>query len=228
MHIRVLMLGSAAQVTGWAERTWPIAPDATAAEVFAQLAAEYPRLAEARARLKLAINEAYAPDHTPLKPGDELAIIPPVSGGASQPEVVPYLTLVTHNPLDLAGLLADLPSAADGAIATFAGVVRPETNPDGQSLRYLEYTAHERMAERELSRIAAELAERDDVSIIRIVHRLGRLALGEASAIIVVAAPHRAAAFEVCREAIERIKESVPIFKREIWATGEPTWVNGI
>ncbi|RMF84042.1 MAG: molybdenum cofactor biosynthesis protein MoaE [Planctomycetota bacterium] len=114
-----------------------------------------------------------------------------------------------------------------GALLTFAGVVRSETNDAGQPLLALEYTAYEPMALAEMQRIVEQTAAEFDLNGVRFVHRLGTLAVGEASVLAVVSSGHRAAGFDACRALIERLKESVPIFKREIWADGSRTWVEG-
>lgn len=135
---------------------------------------------------------------------------------------------LTRDPISLSGLAGSLTTAADGAIAGFEGVVRAEKSPAGHDLVALDYTAYEPMAERELLRICTEAATNRDVSTILAVHRLGRLAIGEASIVIVVRSPHRAAAFDVCRAVIELTKVDLPVFKREIWSGGDATWVDSL
>jgi molybdopterin synthase catalytic subunit len=132
---------------------------------------------------------------------------------------------VTDRPLDAARLLADSLSPADGAALLFWGVVRNEH--DGRAVSHLEYSAYAAMAEAEMRRIADEAAERFGTGDIRVVHRVGRLEIGEASVAIVVAAPHRAEAYEASRYVIEELKRRVPVWKREGYVDGESEWVPG-
>lgn len=135
---------------------------------------------------------------------------------------------LVREPIDPDALAAEVAHDGVGAFATFVGVVRAEKNAAGQALLALDYTAHEKMALSEMHRIGSEVADRFPIHAARIVHRLGTLRIGEASIAIIVASPHRAAAFDACREMIERIKADVPIFKRELWSGGEATWVNPV
>src|SRR5262245_13568338 len=133
-----------------------------------------------------------------------------------------------REPIDVAGLAAEFGDASCGAIATFIGVVRAETRADGAKLEALEYTAYEAMAQAELQGLCEAMLREFPVFAVRAVHRLGVMKIGEASVALVVSAGHRAAAFDACRELMERIKRNVPIFKREIWADGGRTWVDPV
>lgn len=135
---------------------------------------------------------------------------------------------LVRDPIDTVQLENEVRGARVGAVATFVGVVRTETRADGVLLRALEYTAYEPMAMRMMEQLAAEAAQQDDGCAVRLVHRLGTLHIGEASVAVVVGSPHRAAAFDVCRSLIERLKAEVPIFKREIWDDGGASWVNEV
>jgi len=135
---------------------------------------------------------------------------------------------LVREPIDVAALVREVADATVGAVATFVGVVRRGIGPGGQPLVALEYTAYEPMALAEMERLAQEALRQYELHAVRVVHRLGRLNIGEASVAVVVSAPHRAAAFDACREIIERLKVQVPIFKREIWSGGAATWVNSI
>ena len=167
-------------------------------------------LGEEPAGLVYAVNRAYVERGTPLVDGDEVALIPPVSGGAF---------LLSDEPLSLERVAAEVASDGAGAIATFVGTTRVDESGDA-SVEYLEYEAYQPMADRKLEEIGAEIEERWDVGHVSIVHRLGRVNPGEASVAIVVASPRRGPAFEASRYAIERIKEVVPIWKREVWSDG--------
>jgi len=191
---------------GYAERE--LEDVASVREVWArlELGAEPPGLL-------YAVNREYAPPHTTLSDGDEIALIPPVSGGAFR---------LTEAPLDLAALTAEVADERAGAIATFAGTVRRESR--GKIVLYLEYEAYAEMAENVISQIAAQLQERYDLCGIAVAHRLGRVDVGEASVAIAVSAPHRADALAACREAIDTLKQTVPLWKKEVYEGGEE-WI---
>jgi molybdopterin synthase catalytic subunit len=132
--------------------------------------------------------------------------------------------LLTRAPLDRDGLISSVAYSGGGALVTFEGVVRD--NARGKAVRYLEYEAYIEMAEARMQAIAADVRERWDITHVAIAHRLGRLEIGEASVIIVVASPHRAEAFDACRYIIDTLKTTVPIWKKEVATDGEE-WVEG-
>jgi molybdopterin synthase catalytic subunit len=177
---------------------------------------DHPRLPGLWESTAVAINGAYSGRDATLHEGDEVAFLPPVSGGAGRCRLV-------EGPLDVGVLHREVEAARHGAIALFLGVVR-ETSPTGKPVQYLEYEAYAGMAEREMEAIAAELEGRWPGCTVAIEHRTGRLEIGEASVAIAVATPHRAAAFEACRYAIDRLKETVPIWKKEVFVDGSQ-WV---
>lgn len=135
---------------------------------------------------------------------------------------------LTREPIDVPALLREVGHEQVGALAVFAGVVRAETGPDGRPLAALEYSAYEPMALRCMESLAAEATRRHGLHAVRIVHRLGELRIGEMSVAVVVSSAHRAAAMDACRELIERLKVDAPIFKRELWAGGQTSWVNAV
>jgi molybdopterin synthase catalytic subunit len=222
--VTVLAFGSAVDVLGWAEREFPLPADATLGGVVAVLEREHPRLIEGRGRLRYAVNQQYATSATALRAGDEVAIIPPVAGGDSAADA-PAAARLVREPIDIAALHADVAEAGIGAVATFAGLVREETAADGSLLRALEYTAYEPMARGEMQRVCDAALKDFAVQRVVLVHRLGTLRIGEASVAVVVSAAHRGAALDACRAVIEGLKASVPIFKREVWASGATSWV---
>jgi MoaE-MoaD fusion protein len=163
--------------------------------------------------LVYAVNRAYVSRGTALVDGDEVAVIPPVSGGAF---------LLSNEPLSLEQVAREVASEDAGAIATFVGTTRVRSR--GRDVIRLEYEAYEGMAEAEMERIARALRERHEVIDVAIHHRVGPVEIGETSVVIAVSAAHRAAAFEACREAIDTLKQSVPLWKKELYVGGEE-WI---
>jgi molybdopterin synthase catalytic subunit len=170
-------------------------------------------LGEEPAGLLYALNREYADRDAALHDGDEVALIPPVSGGAFR---------ITDRPLDLGAAVAEAASDEAGAVATFVGTVRRASR--GREVLYLEYEAFEEMAESMLVRLAQELKGKHDLCEVAIHHRTGRVEIGEPSVVIAVSAPHRAAALDACREAIDTLKETIPLWKKEVYAGGEE-WI---
>jgi molybdopterin synthase catalytic subunit len=168
----------------------------------------------------VAVNHEYAEPGKVLHEGDEVAILPPVSGGNET-----TIALV-REAIDTAAIVQSVKSGADGAVCVFDGIVRDNTR--GRRTLHLDYEAYEEMALRQMHLLRAEAREHFGVREVAIVHRLGRLAIGETSVLIAVASAHRGAAFEACRWVIDTLKKTVPIWKREqfadgaVWADGEP------
>ena len=165
--------------------------------------------------LLYAVNREYARGERLLADGDEVALIPPVSGGSDA-------VRITAEPLSLDAVVRAVASDAAGAVATFTGTVRVHSRE--RTVRYLEYEAYEDMALELLAGLAAELRERHGLAGIAIHHRTGRVEIGEASVVIAASAPHRAEAFAACREAIETLKTSIPLWKKEVYEGGEE-WI---
>jgi molybdopterin synthase catalytic subunit len=170
-------------------------------------------LGDEPAGLLYAVNREYADRDFELRDGDEVALIPPVSGGAFR---------ITPEPLDVSAAVAEVSEDGAGGIATFVGTVRKSSR--GRDVEYLEYEAFEEMAEPMLSRLAADLEEKHGLCGVAIHHRIGRVEIGEASVVIAVSAPHRAAALDACREAIDTLKTTIPLWKKEVYAGGEE-WI---
>ena len=165
--------------------------------------------------LLYAVNREYARGERLLADGDEVALIPPVSGGSDA-------VRITAEPLSLDAVVRAVASDAAWAVATFTGTVRVHSRE--RTVRYLEYEAYEDMALELLAGLAAELRERHGLAGIAIHHRTGRVEIGEASVVIAASAPHRAEAFAACREAIETLKTSIPLWKKEVYEGGEE-WI---
>ncbi|HEY7357584.1 MAG TPA: MoaD family protein [Ktedonobacterales bacterium] len=221
MNITIRYFARFREVAGRASEPFTLEDGATVAQAAQALLARYPDLAELLPRSIYAVNRQYVPADTPLREGDELVFVPPMGGGES-----PMLPLIkiTREPLDREAIIAAVAHPEAGGIVTFEGVVRNHAR--GKQIRYLEYDAYPEMAEEQFARIAAETEERWGPLRVAIWHRIGRLEIGEASVIIVVATPHRAQAFEACRYAIDTLKTTVPIWKKEVAADGEE-WVEG-
>jgi len=193
---------------GTRQRELELPDDARVADVWPALG-----LGEEPAGLVYAVNRSYAERSAPLADGDEIAVIPPVSGGAFR---------LSEEPLSLEAAAAEVASDEAGAIATFVGTTRAHSR--GRDVVRLEYEAYEGMAEAEMERIAAVLRERHEVIGVAIHHRVGPVEIGETSVVIAVSASHRAAAFDACREAIDTLKQTVPLWKKELYVGGEE-WI---
>jgi molybdopterin synthase catalytic subunit len=163
--------------------------------------------------LLYAVNKEYAERDRPLADGDEVALIPPVSGGAFR---------LTEDPLSLDAVVDEVRSNSAGAIATFIGTTRVQSR--GRTVLHLDYEAYEEMAEQVMAQIAADLKRRYDLGEIAIHHRTGRVEIGEASVVIAVSAPHRQDALAACKDAIDALKEQVPLWKKEFYEGGEE-WI---
>jgi len=163
--------------------------------------------------LLYAVNRAYVEQTHELRDGDEVAVIPPVSGGSF---------LITAEPLDVSALIAEAADEEAGAVASFVGTVRRHSR--GRTVLYLEYEAFEEMAEPMLRALADELTAKHGLSKVAIHHRVGRVEIGEPSVAIAISAPHRAAALTACTEAIDTLKETIPLWKKEVYEGGEE-WI---
>jgi molybdopterin synthase catalytic subunit len=223
MRVKVLFFGVLKDIVGTAEDTIEVAPDATLGTVFASYADRFETLRNRRPSIVFAKNRDFATGETGLTENDEIAFLPPVSGG-SEVDAARNLFSLTRQPIDSRQLAAELQRPEDGAVVLFEGVVR--NNTKGRATLFLEYECYEPMALQQMTRIGNEIAGQFAVGRIGIVHRLGRLEIGEASVAVVATAPHRKAAFEAAFEAINRLKREVPIWKKEFFADGA-VWVDG-
>ncbi len=212
IRVRVRLFAMLRERAGRSSVDVELADGATAGDVWASLG-----IGEEPPTLGLAVNRAYADRSTTLADGDEVAFIPPVSGGA----IEPYVEL-TDDPIDLGALVARVAHSGAGAIATFSGTVRDHSRE--RDVQRLEYEIYAEMAIRELGRIAHEVAERHALLAIGVVHRAGVCEIGETTVAIACSAPHRAQALEACRETIDALKKSVPIWKREVYRDGA-AWI---
>lgn len=225
MDIQVKFFALARDLAGAAETTVSVPDGASVGQVWDEIIRRHPGLARYRDEFLLAVNRRFASPDRVLQSGDELAVIPPVSGGAREdgsPSPANASFRVVAAPLDVQEAVDAVRHPEAGAVVLFVGTVREWT--DGTRTLAVEYEAYPRMAEEYLATIGEEIRQRWDVRGIHIVHREGRLRPGEDSVVIAVSAPHRSDAFAACRHAIDRIKETVPIWKRETTTEGS-RWV---
>jgi molybdopterin synthase catalytic subunit len=220
MKIKVLFFGVTQDLTGLQEEQTEFPEGANLDGLWGRYAARFPRLNDHSGVLLMAVNQEIADRARPLKDGDEVAFLPLVSGGSSGDYY-----LLTRSPIPTADLVRQQKASGDGAVVVFEGVVR--NNSGGRRTLYLEYEAYEPMAIRKLEKIGGEVRREFEIDHIGMMHRLGRLEIGETSVVIIVTAAHRRAAFGACQFAIDRLKEIVPIWKKEyfvdgsVWAEGE-------
>lgn len=230
VRVRVLFFGPVKDIAGMAEDTAEVAAGSTLRSVFALYALRFPKLAAMESSLAWARNQRFCRPDEPLSDGDEVAFLPPVSGGSGGylREIYDSRTgsffALTEDPIDMRALAARVLRPEDGAVVHFEGVVR--NNSNGRPTLHLDYECYLDMAIEALAALGRDIARSYAVGNIAIVHRLGRMRVGETSVGIVVTAPHRQPAFEAALEAINRLKRSVPIWKKEHFADGEE-WVEG-
>lgn len=219
IKITALLFGQAREFAGRPSVELEVEQRATVEEAFGELKRLFPRLAEMERSLLFAINEEYADRHQSLSDGDTLAVLPPVSGGAHSREDV---FEITREPIDIAALRERILEGDSGAVVIFDGVTR--NNTKGRPTLYLEYEAYEEMALGTMRQIGVEIHERWPINRVGIIHRLGRVDISESSVVICVTSAHRKMAFEACHFAIDRLKQIVPIWKKEFFEDGE-VWV---
>jgi molybdopterin synthase catalytic subunit len=216
MRVTVRLFGPIREALGAKELHVQLPEDATAAALRALLAEKHPELAALGPRLRVSVNREFAAEDAALADGDEVALLPPVSGGAGR-------CTISDRPLEPEAVAARVAGPDAGGIVQFVGAVRDHSR--GKAIRHLEYEAYPEMAVQEMERICDEAARRWPGTRVAIAHRVGHLAIGDLAVVIVAAAAHRAEAFEACRFAIDALKQSVPIWKKEV-ATDGASWVD--
>jgi molybdopterin synthase catalytic subunit len=222
MQVRVLHFGVLKDWLGGSEATVELPEGATVADLLERLGAGQagPQMKQALRGIAVSVNAEFAAAAQVLREGDEVGLLPPVSGGSAD------AAALTREPIDAERLIAASKQGEDGAVVVFDGVVRNNTR--GRQTLYLDYEAYEEMALKQMKALASEARTRFGVRQVTVVHRLGRLNVGETSVLIVVASAHRAQAFEACRWLIDTLKKTVPVWKKEtfadgaVWAAGEP------
>jgi molybdopterin synthase catalytic subunit/molybdopterin converting factor small subunit len=206
MRVTVRLFAGLREQAGWSQRV--LEDVARVRDVWPELG-----LGDEPPGVLYAVNRTYAEADQELADGDEVALIPPVSGGSVR---------LSEEALDLAAAVAEVANERAGAIATFGGTTRIDSR--GRTVQHLQYEAYEGMAEDVMERIAADLKSRYDLCEIAIHHRVGLVGIGETSVVIAVSAPHRHDALAACRDAIDTLKETVPLWKKEVYEGGEE-WI---
>jgi molybdopterin converting factor subunit 1 len=233
VRVKVLFFGMLKDIVGRAEDQIEVADDARLESVFTRYAREFPRLTDLESSIVLACNHEFCDRSAAIREGDEIAFLPPVSGGSGgcgryTNEICDAETgcfyALTRETIDTAGIARQLLRGEDGAVVDFEGVVR--NNTKGRATTFLDYECYEPMAVKMMAEIGREILGTHAIGRIAMVHRLGRLQIGEASVAVIVTAPHRKPAFEAALEGINRLKRMVPIWKKEHFADGE-VWVEG-
>lgn len=220
MNVRVVLFAKPRELVGQPQVDLALPTGATPADAWSQLSSRYD-LGPLPRSFRCAVNSEYAGWDDPLKDGDELAVIPPVSGGAVGERR--GLVAIREDTLDPSAIADRIRSTTDGALVIFEGVVRAQSR--GKQVRALVYEAYGSMAQRQMEQLGEEARRRWPVSELAIVHRTGTLQVGEVSVVIAVAAPHRGDAFDACEWLIDELKRTVPIWKKEIYTEGE-AWID--
>jgi len=234
VHVKVLFFGMLKDIVGRAEDHIEVADNARLDAVFTRYAGQFPRLADLESSIVLACNQEFCDRSAAIREGDEIAFLPPVSGGSSDAsgrythhicdaETGCFFAL-TRQRIDTSTIARQLLRGEDGAVVDFEGVVR--NNTKGRATKFLDYECYEPMAVKMMAEIGRDILATYAIGRIAMVHRLGRLEIGEASVAIVVTAPHRKPAFDAALEGINRLKRIVPIWKKEHFADGV-VWVEG-
>jgi molybdopterin synthase catalytic subunit len=225
IRVRLLFFGAARDAANCDEAQLTLRSPSRAADAFEEILNAYPELRRFGRSLLFAVNQEYAREpEREILDGDELAVFPPVSGGAEDKEEAPDFCELTTEPIDVGSVARRVVLPACGATVTLDGYVREWTK--GRRSLYLVYEAYAPMALQEMRRLCRTAHDLFDIAHIGIVHRTGRLEIGETSVVISVSAPHRRAAFEACEWAIKELKRTVPIWKKEFFEDGE-VWVEG-
>lgn len=219
MRVRALLFASLRDIVGGRAVDVELGDPGTVADLSKWLGAHWPLLAARLEKVRVAVNDTFVDVDHPLREGDEVAYLPPVSGGRGTSVVT-----LTDGVISVDSVLSAVKRHDCGALVLFLGTVRD--NFQGVAVVGMEYEAHRVLAEHALAAVVEEATTKWDVGAVAVTHRVGRLDLGDVSVAVAVAAPHRAAAFECGRFLIDRLKETVPIWKREILENGE-VWIEG-
>ena len=225
MQIRVLFFGILKDVACLPAETLELPEASTLADLLTHYAKSRPNLQNHLAGIAVSLNQEFASPSDVLHAGDEVALLPPVSGGSGLPIRSAHCA-ITLDPIDTAAVANALKRPEDGAAAIFEGIVRNNTR--GRQTLYLNYESYEAMALKKMEELATQALADFKIRDVAVIHRLGRLEIGETSVLILVASAHRGATFDACRWLIDTLKRTVPIWKKEyfvdgaVWADGEP------
>jgi molybdopterin synthase catalytic subunit/molybdopterin converting factor small subunit len=231
MEVRVLFFGMLKDFAGGESEHLSLPENATLEDLLAHYGEVNPRLKNSLSSIAISVNQEYAPRSTKLVHGDEVGLLPPVSGGSTHSPLTKTHLLMSHaaitrEEIRTHQLIDELKHPSDGAVAVFEGIVRNQSR--GRRTLYLDYEAYEEMALKQMDALIQQALKDFKIRDVKLIHRLGRLEIGETSVLIVVASEHRAAAFDACRWLIDTLKRTVPIWKKEyfedgaVWAAGEP------
>lgn len=231
MQIKVLFFGMLKDIVGQTEDCVTLDEGSSVGRLFESYVARFPQMAQHSSSILFSRNREFVGRGEHLRDGDEVAFLPPVSGGTpdsvedsgecGRPQTIERLT---REPIDTSALAKELERSRNGAVVIFEGIVRDHSG-DRETL-FLEYEAYEPMALQKMRELGEEVRRKYPVDRVGIIHRLGHLEIGEASVVIVVTSEHRGPAFEACHYAIDRLKRIVPIWKKEFFAGGA-VWVEG-
>jgi molybdopterin synthase catalytic subunit len=226
MRVRVLFFGRLKDIVGRSEDAAEVGDGARLEDLYARYGERYPELVAFRGSVVGSINQTFADWRSPLSAGDEVAFLPPVSGGSegSKVELSQDLIEIVREPIRVAEIVALLKQAGDGAVLAFEGIVRDHSG--ARRTLYLDYEAYESMALVKLRELAAGMRERFRIDRLALIHRLGRMEIGETSVLVAVSSEHRGASFDACRYGIDTLKKTVPIWKKEYFEGGA-IWVDG-
>lgn len=225
MRVTVFFFGVLKDIIGRGEESVQVEPGTTLGSLFESYSQRFETLQVKRPSILFARNQEFATAETMLTENDEVAFLPPVSGGSGDSEETGgHVFALTRAAIDTRKLVSQIQRPEDGAIVVFEGIVR--NNTKGRATTHLEYEGYEGMALQKMKSIGREVVQQFSIGRLGIVHRLGTLQIGEASVVIASSAPHRKAAFEATFEAINRLKKEVPIWKKEYFADGA-VWVDG-
>jgi molybdopterin synthase catalytic subunit len=226
MRVRVLFFGRLKDIVGRSEENAELSDGARVEDLFARYGRSFPELAQFRSSVAASVNQEFAEWRAPLSSGDEVAFLPPVSGGAFSAGVTAEenLCALIQKPIATAEIVAKLKAPPDGAVVVFEGIVRNHSGD--RATLYLEYEAYEEMALAKMREIGELMRAKFSIRRFAMIHRLGRLEIGETSVLIAVCSAHRAAAFDACRFGIDTLKSTVPIWKKEFFRDGA-AWAEG-
>jgi molybdopterin synthase catalytic subunit len=226
MQVRVLFFGALRDLLGRSGETVTLHEGAPLSHLLERYSRETPAILGLLPSIAVSVNQEYATGDLRLNDSDEVALLPPVSGGSQQERTAGQHCAIVRNKIDVAGFVEKMKKGEDGAVLVFEGTVRNHTR--GRQTLYLVYESYEQMAIKQMDGLVDEARSSFPIDDAYIVHRLGRMEIGQTSVAIVVTSPHRASAFEACRYLIDTLKKTVPIWKKEyfvdgaVWADGEP------